>query len=197
MGPLPVSRLFNKFVLGLEIIYPGDQAMRDVQYRSAAAWGRVVAQVCARGDVQRIRAHAETSITGKWDPGHAPGRTIDMTAFRDAVGREDDLTPDEHAWLKFVYDRVAGILHQRYYVPDPHDSNAVREVGAGAAGATPAHVLDTLDGNYLVRQLLQLAGDDGVVGPEKVKALAESVARRLPRELEGQFTSELHAALEG
>jgi hypothetical protein len=120
MGPLPVTTLFNKRVLGLEIVYPGTSPMRDVQYHAAVTWARAVVGVCGRGDVQRIRAHAETSVTGKWDPGNAPGRPIDMTAFRNAVasGQENDLTPDEHNWLKFVHDRVAGILHQRYYERD-------------------------------------------------------------------------------
>ncbi|MFL6119342.1 N-acetylmuramoyl-L-alanine amidase [Actinophytocola sp.] len=214
MGPLPVTTLFNKRVLGLEIVYPGTSPMRDAQYSAAVAWARAVADVCGRGDVQRVRAHAETSITGKWDPGTAPGRTIDMTAFRNAAasGQENDLTPDEHNWLKFVYDRVAGILHQRYYVRDATDptGQAVREVGPDAPGATPAHVLDTLDGNFLTRQLLPLADDetkilaainglrpaDGKVTPDQVKQLAEGLAARLPRDLEDEFTTELHAAYE-
>jgi hypothetical protein len=212
MGPLPVTTLFNKRVLGLEIVYPGTSPMRDAQYGAAVAWARAVADVCGRGDVQRIRAHAETSITGKWDPGMAPGRTIDMTAFRNAVasGQENDLTPDEHNWLKFVYDRVAGILHQRYYVRDAADptGQAVREVGPDAPGATAAHVLDTLDGNFLIRQLSPLADDetkllaainglrqgDGKVTPDQVRQLAEGLAARLPKDLETQFTTELHAA---
>jgi len=214
MGPLPVTSLFNKRVLGLEIVYPGTSPMRDVQFHAAVTWARAVAGVCGRGDAQRIRAHAETSVTGKWDPGNAPGRTIDMTAFRNAVasGQENDLTPDEHNWLKFVHDRVAGILPQRYFVRDTADPSgqAVREVGPNAPGATPAHVLDSLDGNFLARQLFPLADDEakilaaisglredgGKVTPEQVKQLAEGLAARLPRELEGAFTSELHKAFE-
>jgi 5-methylcytosine-specific restriction endonuclease McrA len=215
MGPLPVTGLFNKFVLGLEIIYPGEQPMRDAQYRSAVLWGRVVAGVCGNGDVQRIRAHAETSITGKWDPGFAPGRTIDMAAFRAAVSnrQEDDLTPEQHAMLKFVHDRVAGILPQRYFVPDTTDKTgqAIREVAANAPGAIPAHVLDTLDGNFLARQLFPLADDEvkisaalrqlqppegEKVGPDQLKALAEALALKLPKELLKDFSAELIAAFE-
>jgi hypothetical protein len=87
MGPLPVSTAFNRRVLGLEIVYPGTQPMRDVQYGAATTWARVVADVVGKGYIECIRAHAETSITGKWDPGYADGKTIDMTAFR-AVARE-------------------------------------------------------------------------------------------------------------
>ncbi|HYQ69239.1 N-acetylmuramoyl-L-alanine amidase [Actinophytocola sp.] len=214
MGPLPVTTLFNKRVLGLEIVYPGTSPMRDVQFHAAVTWARAVAGVFGRGEVQRIRAHAETSVTGKWDPGDAPGRTIDMTAFRNAVasGQENDLTPDEHNWLKFVHDRVAGILPQRYFVPDGADPSgqAVREVGPDAPGATPAHVLDTLDGNFLARHLFPLADDaakilaaisglredHGKVRPDQVRQLAEELAARLPRDLEDEFTTELHAAFE-
>jgi hypothetical protein len=149
MGPLPVTSLFNRRVLGLEIVYPGDQPMRDAQMRSARVWARVVADVVGRGDIERIRAHAETSVTGKWDPGFAPGRTIDMTAFRAAAKQGDDMLEDERRWLKFLNDRVAGMLRQRYLASDPA-TGKVGEVPAGTPGARPCTVLDSLDGNYLV-----------------------------------------------
>ncbi len=85
MGPLPVTKLFNPRVLGLEIVYPGTSPMRPAQYRSALIWARAVADVVGGGAIERVRAHAETSITGKWDPGYAEGRTIDMAAFRRAA----------------------------------------------------------------------------------------------------------------
>lgn len=96
-GPLPVTSLFNKRVLGLEIVYPGTVPMRAAQYRTAAIWSRIAVDVCGYGDIQRARAHAETSITGKWDPGEAPSRTINMAAFRAAAltRPEDDMTPEE------------------------------------------------------------------------------------------------------
>lgn len=87
MGPLPVTAGFNRYVLGLEIVYPGTEPMRPEQYAAAVAWGRAVADIVGWGDSQRIRAHAETSVTGKWDPGYAPGRTIDMNMFRAAVAQ--------------------------------------------------------------------------------------------------------------
>lgn len=93
MGPLPVTSTFNKRVLGLEIVYPGTVPMRDAQYHAALVWARVVADVVGGGDIQRVRAHAETSVTGKWDPGDAPGRTINMDAFRaaTAIQPEEDM----------------------------------------------------------------------------------------------------------
>lgn len=101
MGPLPVTGLFNKRVMGLEIVYPGDQPMRDAQYRTALVWAWIVTDVLGGSNIERARAHAETSITGKWDPGDAPGRTINMAAFRRAaviVGAnpvEDDMQPTD------------------------------------------------------------------------------------------------------
>lgn len=116
MGPLPTTRLFNPRVMGLEIVYPGTVPMRDAQYRTALIWSRIVADVLGYGNIQRIRAHAETSITGKWDPGDAPGRTINMPAFRTAATvirtppKETDMQPTDpvkdpgpnrwgHTWL--------------------------------------------------------------------------------------------------
>lgn len=197
MGPLPRTKLFNKHVLGLEIVYPGTQPMHEAQYRAAVAWARAVVQVCGRGDVQRIRAHAETSITGKWDPGHAPGQTIDMTAFRNAVAsqQEADLTPDEHTMLQFLYDRVKGIMPQRWYAPDPNSPGKVVEVGQGAPEAKAAHVLDTLDGNFILRQLAGQANGK-VDTPEQLKQFAESVATRVPRDKAEQFTAALRAAFD-
>ncbi|HEX6471145.1 MAG TPA: N-acetylmuramoyl-L-alanine amidase [Streptosporangiaceae bacterium] len=87
MGPLPVTATFNRRVMGLEIVYPGTAPMTDAQRRSATAWSRVVTDVLGNGDIERARAHAETSVTGKWDPGYAPGKTIDMRQFRADAAR--------------------------------------------------------------------------------------------------------------
>ena len=81
-GPVPALALFNPRTFGLEIDYGGNVAMSPGQYLAALIFTRALADVLAGGDVQIVRAHAETSKTGKWDPGWAPGRTIDMTRFR-------------------------------------------------------------------------------------------------------------------
>lgn len=104
MGPLPVTTLFNKRVLGLEVVYPGTEPMRTAQYRAALIWARVVADVVGFGDIQRVRAHAETSVTGKWDPGDAPGRTINMTAFRAATR----IQPEDPAVKNLILAREKG-----------------------------------------------------------------------------------------
>jgi hypothetical protein len=110
-APLPATRTFNKRVWGHEIVYPGTSPMTGAQYRSAVILSKVVADIVGAG-VDRIKAHAETSITGKWDPGYAPGRTIDMTAFRNAArtltGIDMSLTPEERILLDLIYTQLAG-----------------------------------------------------------------------------------------
>lgn len=84
-APLPVTGSFNRLVMGLEIVYPGTSPMRSAQYNTAVKWARAVADVCAGGRAEYIKAHAETSVTGKWDPGYADGKTINMHEFRAFV----------------------------------------------------------------------------------------------------------------
>ncbi|MFC6090886.1 N-acetylmuramoyl-L-alanine amidase [Saccharothrix lopnurensis] len=120
MGPLPVTRLFNPRVLGLEICYPGDRPMTDAQYRTAAIWGHAVALVLGGGDVQRVRAHAETSVEGKWDPGYAPSKTIDVNALRTTAAHVEEDDMSEHTeqqvddlWRAFFSDK--NIVNQTIY----------------------------------------------------------------------------------
>lgn len=105
MGPLPVTTLFNPRVMGLEIDYAGLVPMLPGQLRVASIWARSVADVLAGGNVEYVRAHMETSITGKWDPGYANGRTIDMAAFRRgaavlALGDDMPLNDADKQWLR-------------------------------------------------------------------------------------------------
>jgi hypothetical protein len=95
MGPLPKTSLFNRLVVGLEIDYSGFAPMIGGQYQAALIFTRGLANVLKRS-VEYIRAHAETSITGKWDIGAGTGKaqTYDMAKFRrDAV----NLTPGSPA----------------------------------------------------------------------------------------------------
>jgi hypothetical protein len=138
MGPLPVTSLFNKRVLGLEIVYPGTVAMRTAQYRTAGIWSRIVVDVCGHSDIQRARAHAETSVTGKWDPGDAPSRTINMAAFRAAalIRPEDDfmaaLTDSDQ--LAMIW-RLEALVHGRASVAGGPTKGEPVEL-AGAIGST-------------------------------------------------------------
>lgn len=87
-GPLPVTTLFNRVTWGLEICYPGSQSMTAEQYRTALVFAEINRRLF--GDIERCRAHAETSREGKWDPGFAPGQTINMGVFRaDALNIQE------------------------------------------------------------------------------------------------------------
>jgi len=85
MGPLPVTGSFNKYVWGHEIVYPGTVPMSDLQMRTALILGAVVAAIIKAPNAEIARGHAETSITGKWDPGNAPSHTIDLAWMRSMV----------------------------------------------------------------------------------------------------------------
>jgi len=94
MGPLPVTSLFNPRVRGLEIDYAGTVPMLAGQLYVGHLWARANADVVGGGDIQRVRAHFETSITGKWDIGYALGRSYDMAAFRrDAASVSPSTAP--------------------------------------------------------------------------------------------------------
>lgn len=115
MGPLPVTGLFNPRVLGLEIDYSGMAPMAPGQRRAALIFARGTCDVLGR-PLSYARAHAETSITGKWDPGEAPNRTIDMAAFRrDAAA----LKPQEEDDMPSVQEIVDGLLGADIE-PDPN-----------------------------------------------------------------------------
>jgi hypothetical protein len=67
---------------GHEIVYPGTKPMTDAQYRTAVILSAVVSQILKRPNADWVRGHAETSVTGKWDPGYANGKTYDLNALR-------------------------------------------------------------------------------------------------------------------
>jgi hypothetical protein len=208
MGPLPVTSLFNRRVLGLEIVYPGTSPMRDAQYRSAAVWARVVADVVGGGDIERVRAHAETSITGKWDPGVAPSRTIDMAAFRKAANNPASgvfMALSDKQQLD-MYNRIFGMLDQRWYLPVLDDkgkpTDAVRAVPAGTPGATAASVLDSLDGNYLTLKIAaaqakaaEVGGRVDALGVNMHATVATSVAAAVEKYYTDNPPPVVHASL--
>ena len=89
LGPLAsVAGNMNGRTVGLEIVYPGNTPMTQAQYDSMILFGRVVADLFAGGNADVIRAHAETNGwpgDGKWDPGFAPGQTINMDTVRNLI----------------------------------------------------------------------------------------------------------------
>lgn len=88
LGPLaPWRTALNRWTLGLEIVYPGDEPMTERQYITALMFARIATNLFGGGDIERARAHGETNGNApggdsKWDPGYAPGRMINMTDFR-------------------------------------------------------------------------------------------------------------------
>jgi hypothetical protein len=159
MGPLPVTRLFNPLVWGHEIDYAGSVPMLTAQYRAAVLWSIAVLQALrehgqiSSADPQRIRAHAETSITGKWDPGDAPGRTINMTAFRAAtrVLQEDDMSAAAEAHIAELYKMLV--------LGTKDDGRYNRDLG---------HIKDTLS--------KQIAAVQGAISAQEARILAAVAA---------------------
>lgn len=104
LGPLaPYRSAMNRYTVGLEIVYPGNSPMTDAQYRAALVFARAVADLFGGGDIEVVRAHGETNGRGgdgKWDPGWAPGQTIDMAKFRReaaTIQEEDDVSAQDVA----------------------------------------------------------------------------------------------------
>jgi len=104
----------NGRTVGLEIVYPGNLPMTQAQYKSAVLFGRVVADLFANGNPEYIRGHAETNGytgDGKWDPGKAPGVTIDLAQYRWDIDNQPlteeflmGLTPNQQQQM---YDETA------------------------------------------------------------------------------------------
>lgn len=118
MGPLPTTTLFNRVVWGVEVMFPGITPWTDAQYRSARVLGGVISGILRHPNPEYVRAHAECSRSGKWDPGsgRGSGATFDMNRFRreiwDALRHtpppEDDmagLTDEEHRWLQEIHTK--------------------------------------------------------------------------------------------
>lgn len=77
-----------------------------------------------------------------------------------------------------LFNRIFGMLRQRYYAKD--DKGVVVEVGEGTPGAVPAAVLDSLDGNHLVQRIESLekrvtALESGVDVDKLAAAVAKAV----------------------
>lgn len=120
LGPLArVAKDMNRRTVGLEIVYPGTSPMTAEQYRTAQVFARAVADLFAGGDIACVRAHAETNGAGgdgKWDPGYAEGKTIDMNRFRELAANARSLTPEEDemasiAEIEAAVQRAVGAIY--------------------------------------------------------------------------------------
>ena len=84
--PFPDTRDFSPVVWGHEIVYPGTSPMTEAQWRSMVVLGQVICEILGKGP-EWIRGHYETAVDGRWDPGYAPGKWIDMNQVRAEIGR--------------------------------------------------------------------------------------------------------------
>lgn len=195
-GPFPVTSLFNRLVWGLEICYPGAQPMTNEQYRTALVFAEVNRRLF--GDVERCRAHGETSREGKWDPGYAPGATISMGVFRsDALNiSEGDMSAQAEEWLRQIYGSMEKMALQRgidigdafVSMFDSLKPVAVETGPKGADGKTPTYMVRPNEaaanvyamtffgsnygfGKAIVKQLAEATGGTIDVDEEKIAAL--------------------------
>lgn len=175
MGPLPTTRSFNKRVWGNEIMYPGAKAMTREQYRAAIIGSAVVCAILRRPNTEWARGHAETSVTGKWDPGYASGKTIDMGRFRaDAMPflrdaapvQEDDLKEDEREALYDIRQQLCG---GRASMPRPGDYSGWPTLVEGVTGSlTMVDFIRNMDKRLVrIEQLIEqhLGGGGGTQPP--------------------------------
>lgn len=87
-GPMPAGDA-NALYIGIEALNDGSEGWRPVQY---AAYVRLCAALCVHygWPASHVRAHKETSVTGKVDPGR-----MDMDQFRrDVAAAIDDMEDD-------------------------------------------------------------------------------------------------------
>jgi hypothetical protein len=139
--PFPDTRNFNRLVWGNEVMYPGFQPWTAAQYRTARIAAAVVCGIRRRG-AEWARGHYETSVTGKWDPGIGNGRAewFPMARFRREMpaaltpNPEDDMTPEEHAWLRAVHHEATLFLPNRREPGRDKERDTVLGFAASAEG---------------------------------------------------------------
>jgi LysM repeat protein len=106
---------FNRHFYGVEIWYSGSHRMTDAQYKTLIKLAAAICDFHGWGKYSII-GHGESGSPGKWDPGYAPGKMMDMDPVRDdvqaALDREDKpSTPQKPAEPKPVggtYTVLAG-----------------------------------------------------------------------------------------
>lgn len=154
-GPMPYTREGNGMYIVIEAMNSGTQgwgtkgkAADGEEITQYEAYVRLCAALCDGYDwpASHVRAHWETSVTGKWDPGDPNGivwngsRVMDMDKFRAAVARRMEemdvaLSTEDKAWFREE-------LNQRFKAEKERDA-AQRERDLRRHQAVMA-VLDTL-----------------------------------------------------
>lgn len=135
-GPMPAGDANNLYV-GIEALNTGSEGWTPTQY---AAYVRLCAALCDHygWHPNTVRAHRETSVTGKWDPG-----LLDMDKFRTDIAntlKGDDDMPyldwpekDRNALVK---DIVNGLLKRDLFGPKKDETVAdkLRQIDGGKGG---------------------------------------------------------------
>jgi hypothetical protein len=154
MGPLPTTTLFNRVVWGNEVMFPGTKPWTPQQYRSARVLAGVICGILGYRDAEHCRSHAETSRTGKWDPGagRGPGIPFDMNVFRrevwDALTHNQPATKGENM---IETHRVRGTDNLRLICP----------TGKASAITAKAWISGTVDGPETGRMAVFFQSDTG------------------------------------
>jgi LysM repeat protein len=73
---------FNRHFYGVEIWYSGSHKMTDAQYKALIKLAAAVHDFHGWNKYSLI-GHGESGSPGKWDPGYAPGKMMDMDLVRD------------------------------------------------------------------------------------------------------------------
>lgn len=96
-GPMPAGDA-NALYIGIEALNNGTEGWTPTQY---AAYVALCAALCEHygWPAAHVRAHRETSVTGKWDPGR-----LDMDRFRTDIAnlQGDDMTDDDRELLRQI-----------------------------------------------------------------------------------------------
>ena len=162
-GPVPGGD-GNELYIGIEAMNNGTQGWTPVQYDAYVRLCRALVDHYG-WTAQHVRAHKETSYTGKWDPGG-----LDMNQLRADVARDTPLEDDMQLsdTIKLGPGRevtvgrgLAMAINQSTY------GNAWAKKAASAARTAASGVAD----------LARLVGDTTLT-PEARTALAEDIAAR-------------------
>lgn len=145
LGPLaPYRSRMNYYTVGLEIVYPGDKPMTDAQMKTAKVFAKAVADLFGGGNIEVVRAHAETNGNapggdGKWDPGFGPGQTIDMTKLRrEALALQGGISQEDE--LSAEAERKIDLLYKAFFETE---NAPYKETVIDSLRAIPARVWDT------------------------------------------------------
>jgi hypothetical protein len=143
-GPMPSANDGNALYIGIEAMNSGSQGW-DSEGRTAdgeeITQGEGYARLCAAlakhygWPASHTRAHRETSVTGKWDPG-----LLDMDSFRERIAAlmngDDDVTPED---IEKVAERAAELTVKKLLETDlyPRLKNIDQTVQQALKGKAP------------------------------------------------------------